>query len=124
MFAGRPELLYASLYEVVRLLACAVTASDRGDIGLIVGSIGIGAAPDDGPLFQVVLLLAAARVLATGISAVAFTVGEGRGAMFSLPAAGVVTVAVLSERPINDFLNQDCLDEDVGVISAESLDPR
>ena len=91
-------------------------------MGLIVGKIGIGAALD-GPLVQVDLFPGCGRVLATGISVAACT-GDGRGAMVSFPAACVcVRPAVLSDRPIKDFLNHDDFDE-VGVMSVRSFEPR
>lgn len=78
----------------------------------------------EGPLFQVDLLEACGRVLVTGISlAVAACTGEGRGAMFSLPVA-CGGAFVLSVRPMRDFLNQEGLVVEVGVVSVESFDPR
>jgi hypothetical protein len=108
------------LYDGVRLLACAVTASDKGEMGLIVGRMGIGA-PLDGPLFHVDLLAAGGRVFVTGMSVAACT-GDGRGATFSFPA-DCATLAELSDRPINDFLNHDDFEDDVA-LSVKSLEPR
>ena len=91
-------------------------------MGLIVGRMGIGAALE-GPLFQVDRLEGCGRVLTTGISlAVAACTGEGRGAMFSLPVA--CGAFVPSVRPMRDFLNQEGLEVEVGVVSVESFDPR
>jgi hypothetical protein len=73
-------------------------------------------------LFHVDLLAAAGRVFVTGISVVACT-GDGRGATFSFPDDCPMLV-VLSDRPINDFLNHDDFEDDVGAISVESLEPR
>ena len=89
-------------------------------MGLMVGKIGIGA-PLDGPLFHVALLATGARVLVTGISVAACT-GVGRGATFSFPDDGA-TPEVLSDRPINDFLNHDDFEDD-GALSVKSLEPR
>jgi hypothetical protein len=109
------------LYDGVRLLACAVTVSDKGEMGLIVGRMGIGA-PLDGPLFHVDLLAAGGRVFVTGISVDACT-GEGRGATFSFPDE-CTTLTELSDRPINDFLNHDDFEDDVVAASVKSLEPR
>jgi hypothetical protein len=98
-----------------------VTASDKGEMGLIVGKMGIGAALD-GPLFHVDLLAAGGLVFVTGIS-VAVCTGEGRGATFSFPDDCAMLV-VLSDRPINDFLNHDDFEDNAGAISVESLEPR
>jgi len=89
-------------------------------MGLMVGKIGMGAT-FDGPLFQVDRLFACGRVFATGISVAAWT-GDGLGATFSLPDAGCATVP--SDRPIKDFLNHDGLEDEVGVVSVESFEPR
>ena len=98
-----------------------MTVSDKGEMGLIVGRMGIGA-PFDGPLFQVVLLAAGGRVFVTGMS-VAACIGDGRGATFSFPD-DCATLCVLSDRPINDFLNHDDFEDNVGAISVESFEPR
>ena len=90
-------------------------------MGLIVGSIGIGATCE-GPLVQVDRFPACERVFATGISVAALT-GDGRGAMFSFPGAWVGVRVVFSVRPIRDFLNHDDLDDKLGVFSDESFDP-
>ncbi len=139
---------YASLYDGVRLLACAVTASDRGEMGRMVGRMSMGATLE-GPLVHVVRFPGGGRVLAADISVEACT-GDGRGGV-SLAAGGcggaagaaaattttrgaavgvaaAVTAAVaatsaFSVRPISDFLNHDGLDE-VGVDVAESLEFR
>jgi hypothetical protein len=90
-------------------------------MGLIVGKMCIGA-PLEGPLFHVALLAAAGRVFVTGISVAACT-GEGRGPKLSFPD-DCAMLAVLSDRPINDFLNHDDFEDDVGAISVKSLEPR
>jgi hypothetical protein len=116
-----PAPEYTSLYEGVLLLAWAVTASERGEMGLMVGRIGMGGMLE-GPLAQVDRLPAGARVLPTKTSLPAW-IGDGRGATFSLPTTGDA-ILELSDRPIRDFLNHDGLEVDVGVLSVESFEAR
>jgi hypothetical protein len=109
------------VYDGVLLLACAVTVSERGDMGFMAGRIGIGAMLE-GPLVHVVLFPACGLVLLTGRSLAAGT-GEGRGAAFSFPVD--CGVPALSDRPIKDFLNQEDFEDKLRAeISVESLDPR
>lgn len=116
-----PEL--ASLYDGVLLLACAVTVSDRGEMGLMDGKIGmrgmLGA-----PLAHVARLLFCWRALGTSISLDAWA-GGCRGATFSLPEVGDGNMT-LSGRPpmMRDFLNHDDFDDNVGVYSDMSFEPR
>jgi hypothetical protein len=106
--------------SLLTLSARAFTASGIGEIGLAVGSIGIGATLE-GPFVQVVLFPAAGRVLlfVTSVADAAWT-GAGRGAVASLACVCMVARSVLSERPMSDLRNQDCL-TDVGVVEASLL---
>ena len=115
------ENVLVRLYEGARLLAWAVTASDNGEMGLMVGSIGIGAT-FEGPLVQVVRLLGCGRAFTTGTSLmVAACTGCGLGVTISLLVGCCDVPVALSVRPIRDFLNQEGL-EDVGVVVAGSFD--
>jgi hypothetical protein len=101
-----------------------VTVSDKGDMGLMVGKIGIGAT-FEGPLVQVDRLPACGCGLTTGISLTlaAACTSDGRGAMFSFPVVCVEETLAFSVRLINDFLNHEGLEDEVNVVSVESFDP-
>ena len=107
----------------VRFEAWAVTASDNGEIGRIVGRIGIGATLD-GPFDHVVRFPGAGRAFEAGVSICADDcTGDGRGAAttsFTLTCG--TAFSVLSDRPIMDFRNHEGFDVELGVELAESFE--
>lgn len=96
-------------------MACAVTASERGEIGLIVGRIGMGAAFEGSPLVHVDRLFAAGLALTVALgSAVGFAGGAGAGDGAACTTGGgecttgdcCGTAGALTSRWMSDFLNQ------------------
>lgn len=98
------------------MFACAVTASENGDIGRMDGKIGMGA-----PVAGVVLLVHVARLLANGrdlvVTVGAATVfactGEGRGDASCVLASCAGTIEKLSLLT-RDFRNQEGLEDSCG----------
>lgn len=92
-------------------------------MGLMDGSIGIGAA-FDGLLDHVERLVGCGRAFAGAESfMVCECTGNGRGGTFSLPELGWDEAVEFSDRPIRDFLNHEGFDE-VRVSVEKSLEPR